>query len=65
MAYYNYKYVRDRLPPFIIAEMGPDYEGSCDYDGDQWIAADNYIAHLQDVITKLIPNYDFSEPEGK
>lgn len=65
MSYYNYKYIRDRLPKFIIDEMGEDYEGGCDYDGDQWIAADNYIEHLQREITKLSPNYDFSKPEGK
>ena len=38
MAYYNYKRVRDILPDWIISEQGEDYEGSCDYDGDLWVA---------------------------
>jgi len=34
MAAYAYKYVRDRLPQFIIDKQ-VDYEGDGNYDGDQ------------------------------
>lgn len=46
MGAYNYKYVRDQIPPFITDNI-PDYEGTCDYDGDLWIAASNYIDELE------------------
>ena len=65
MAYYNYKYVRDQLPNFIIQDMGEDYEGEAGYDGDQWIAASNYIDHLEKQLLKLVPDYDFNQREGK
>ena len=45
MAYYNYKLVRDALPDYIT-EAIPNYEGTCDYDGDMWVAASNYIDDL-------------------
>lgn len=51
MAAYNYKYVRDLLPPF--AEEGlENYEGTADYDGDLWRAADNYITALETELGK-------------
>lgn len=46
MAYYAYKTVRDLLPEHIIKQMGDDYEGAADYDGDQWYAAEAYILEL-------------------
>lgn len=47
MAYYAYKAVRDLLPAHIVKEMGEDYEGDGNYDGDQWYAAEAYILELQ------------------
>lgn len=47
MAYYAYKTVRDLLPEHIIKQMGDDYEGDGNYDGDQWYAAEAYILELQ------------------
>lgn len=47
MAYYAYKNVRDLLPDHIIKAQGEDYEGTCDYDGDMWIAAADYIIELK------------------
>lgn len=61
MAYYNYKLVRDRLPSWVTDEMGPDYEGGSSYDGDQWVAADNYIEYLELQVRKLNPEFDFSK----
>ena len=55
MAYYNYKVIRDRIPQHIIDSMGEDYEGTCDYDGDLWLAADAYIDELEN---KLKAQYD-------
>ena len=48
MAYYAYKQVRDLLPQHIIDAQGPDYEGAADYDGDQWVAAADYIVELRE-----------------
>lgn len=48
MAYYAYKTVRDLLPEHIIKQMGDDYEGDGNYDGDQWYAAEAYILELQE-----------------
>lgn len=47
MAYYNYKFVRDQLPQWIIDRQGPNYEGDGNYDGDQWIATSEYIDFLE------------------
>lgn len=47
MAYYNYKRVKDLIPQFIIDQQDEDYEGSCDYDGDLWCAAADYIKYLE------------------
>ena len=44
MGAYAYKYVRDYLPEFVKDD---DYEGSADYDGDQWYAAEEYIKALE------------------
>ena len=46
MAAYAYKYVRDLLPPYLTHEV-PGYEGEANYDGDQWVATADYIAHLE------------------
>ncbi len=46
MSAYNYKYVRDQLPPYLTTET-KGYEGSVDYDGDQWAAAADYISELE------------------
>ncbi len=51
MAAYAYKYVRDRLPQFIIDKQ-VDYEGDGNYDGDQWYAAADYIDYLEDAIVE-------------
>ena len=59
MAYYNYKRVRDILPDWIISEQGEDYEGSCDYDGDLWVAAEEYILYLEEVIRLKDPTFNF------
>jgi hypothetical protein len=45
MGVYAYKYVRDQLPPYLTVEA-EDYDGSVDYDGDQWLAASDYIDEL-------------------
>ena len=58
MAYYNYKQVRDQLPQWVTDEI-EDYEGSCDYDGDQWIAASNYIDYLERQLLLLNPDFKF------
>lgn len=46
MARYAYKEVRDLLPNHIIENMGPDYDGDANYDGDMWCATANYIEEL-------------------
>lgn len=46
MGAYNYKYVRDQLPPYLTTET-EDYEGDSGYDGDQWAAAADYITELE------------------
>ncbi len=46
MASYAYKYVRDLLPPYLTTDTD-DYEGDAGPDGDQWIAASNYIEELE------------------
>ena len=53
MAYHNYKLVRDIIPDFIIEQQGGYYEGSCDYDGDLWCAAADYINYLLNKIKEL------------
>ena len=65
MAYYAYKTVQDLLPDFIIKKMGEEYEGGADYDGDQWIAASNYIEYLQELVKKYSRDrgYDFDKEE--
>lgn len=61
MAAYNYKYVRDLLPPYLTNEV-EGYEGGVDYDGDMWCSAADYIEELeaelkkQYVLTKTIHN---------
>jgi hypothetical protein len=59
MAYYAYKEVRDILPQWLIDSQGASYQGEADYDGDQWIAAAEYIIYLQWVIQSLDPNHNF------
>ena len=51
MGAYNYKYVRDQLPPYLTDEV-EGYEGGCDYDGDMWAAASDYIIALETEIAK-------------
>lgn len=51
MGSYAYKYVRDRVPPFIENAID-EYEGTCDYDGDLWIAAANYIDRLETALSR-------------
>jgi hypothetical protein len=51
MGSYSYKYVRDQLPPYLTTET-KEYEGSVDYDGDQWIAASDYITELEQELAK-------------
>jgi hypothetical protein len=60
MAYYTYKVVRDLLPQHIIDAMGDDYEGGANYDGDQWLAAAEYIKELQQLV-KDAPKFFSSE----
>jgi hypothetical protein len=54
MASYAYKYAREYIPEYIIDAQGEDYEGSCDYDGDLWYAASDYIKALEDAVAALI-----------
>lgn len=54
MAYYAYKTVRDLLPEHIIKQMGENYEGDGNYDGDQWYAAEAYILELKEQRDKLL-----------
>ena len=51
MAAYNYKYIRDRVPEFITDNI-QGYEGTCDYDGDLWLAAADYIDALETEIAQ-------------
>ena len=51
MAAYNYKYVRDLLPPYLTTD-DPEYEGTVDYDGDMWAAAACYIEALEKELAK-------------
>jgi hypothetical protein len=53
MGSYAYKYVRDELPPYLTSEK-EDYEGDANYDGDQWYAAGDYIAELEDLVVRLM-----------
>lgn len=53
MGSYCYKYTRDLIPPYIT-EAIENYEGGCDYDGDMWIAASNYISELE---SELVNQY--------
>ncbi len=46
MAYYNYKHARDITPQWAM-DMVEDYEGTCDYDGDLWLAVVNYAEALE------------------
>jgi len=46
MGSYSYKFVRDKLPPYITDGID-DYEAGAGYDGDMWNAADNYIRSLE------------------
>lgn len=46
MGAYNYKYVRDKLPPYLTDDV-EGYEGGCDYDGDMWASASDYIDALE------------------
>ena len=55
MGAYNCKYVRDQLPPFIT-EAIDNYEGSCDYDGDMWVAASDYIEVLEYELKQQVEN---------
>lgn len=61
MAYYAYKNVRDLLPEWIIQEQGSNYQGDANYDGDQWIAASDYIEYLVTKIKELNPEFDFTK----
>jgi hypothetical protein len=53
MGMYAYKYVRDLVPGFVIDTL-EDYEGTCDYDGDLWIAAARYIHLLEAEVRKQV-----------
>ena len=55
MGAYNYKYVRDQLPPYLTDEVD-GYEGNCDYDGDMWCAASDYISQLEAELVKQYSN---------
>ncbi len=54
MAYYNYKRVIKAIPrdwaeayeKQWLEECGHEFEGTCDYDGDLWCMAADYIEHL-------------------
>ena len=51
MAAYSYKYARAKIPEYITDAID-DYEGEANYDGDLWIAADEYIIHLENEFAK-------------
>jgi cytochrome c553 len=51
MGAYNCKYVRDQLPHYLTDEV-EGYEGGCDYDGDMWAAASDYIDALERELAK-------------
>jgi hypothetical protein len=46
MAYYNYKELRDSLPPEMV-EKWANEDGSADYDSTLWCYAAAYIEHLK------------------
>lgn len=46
MAAYSYKYARAKIPEYVT-NLIEDYEGEANYDGDLWVAADNYIVELE------------------
>ena len=54
MGAYNYKYVRDQLPPHLTSDVD-GYEGDAGYDGDQWCAAADYINALE---KELVRQYE-------
>lgn len=62
MGAYNYKYVRDQLPPYLTTET-EGYEGSVDYDGDQWVAASDYIDALERELAKQYAQTNFMHDE--
>lgn len=51
MGAYHYKYVRDQVPLYVTEGIA-DYEGGCDYDGDLWVAASEYIEELERELAK-------------
>lgn len=59
MAYYAYKSVRDLTPDRYMSDAHfqanyyRDYDGAAGYDGDQWIAAADYIIDLHKEIRRL------------
>jgi len=54
MGYYACRKVKDLLPDYIIEQQGPDYEGGCNYDGDMWYAAADYILDLKSQRDELL-----------
>ena len=54
MGYYACRKVKDLLPDYIIKQQGPDYEGGCNYDGDMWYAAADYILDLKSQRDELL-----------
>lgn len=65
MAYYAYKVVRDLIPQFIIDRQGEDYEGTSDYDGDLWYAAEDYIVYLKENLRKMVQTHHENCPIAK
>ena len=61
MAYYSYKRARDAIPKDFFEEYerkwkedrGEEFECSCDYDGDLWCMAADYIEYLHKQIAAL------------
>ena len=56
MAAYSYKFARAKIPQYITDAID-GYEGEANYDGDLWIAADEYIVHLE---TELARQYEMT-----
>jgi transposase-like protein len=46
MAYYNYKELRDALPPEMVDKWAEE-DGSADYDSTLWSYGADYIAQLK------------------
>lgn len=70
MAFYTYKRVRELLPPEYTSDEawqkkhGREYDGDGNYDGDQWIATEEYILDLLKKIETL-QNIIIADYKGK